>query len=402
MPGTVLHVLSQRPGRTGSGTTLDALVREAANAGWDQHVVVGVPRDESPSVGGLDPAKLHPLRFGEPPLDFAVPGMSDLMPYPSTRFSSMDETRVQRYRDSWREHLRSVIRMTQPTVIHSHHIWLVSALVKDVAPDVPVVTHCHGTGLRQAGLCPHLAPVVRRGCARNESFAVLHTDHAERVAEMVGVERARVHVVGAGFREDLFHAQGRQPATPPRVLYAGKLSRAKGFGPLLDAWERTASDHPGAELHIAGGGDGEESDRYRARLAALGPNVHHHGALTPEQLADLMRTCSVCVLPSYFEGLPLVLVEALACGCRVVATDLPGVRDAIAPHVGALLERVALPRLATVDTPMEDDLPRFVEALAAALDRALESPAVTADADRTSPFTWRSVFERIQPLWEGR
>ena len=174
MPGTVLHVLSQRPGRTGSGTTLDALVREAANAGWDQHVVVGVPRDESPSVGGLDPAKLHPLRFGEPPLDFAVPGMSDLMPYPSTRFSSMDETRVQRYRDSWREHLRSVIRMTQPTVIHSHHIWLVSALVKDVAPDVPVVTHCHGTGLRQAALCPHLAPVVRRGCARNESFASLH------------------------------------------------------------------------------------------------------------------------------------------------------------------------------------------------------------------------------------
>jgi glycosyltransferase involved in cell wall biosynthesis len=401
MPGTVLHILSQRPGRTGSGTTLDALVREAAAAGWDQHVVVGVPRDESPAVGGLDPSRVHPLRFGDPPLDFAVPGMSDVMPYPSTRFSSMDEDRVARYRDGWREHLRRVIETTRPAVIHSHHVWLVSALLKDVAPRVPVVTHGHGTGIRQAALCPHLVELVRRGCSRNESFAVLHADHARSVAQLLEIEPQRIHVVGAGYREDVFHARARTVDGPPRVIYAGKLSRAKGLGPLLDAWPRVESARAGAELHVAGGGDGEESDRFRDRLARMGPGVRHHGPLAPAALAELMRSCTVCVLPSYFEGLPLVLVEALACGCRLVATDLPGVRDAIAPHVGSLLETVPLPGLETVDTPLEAGIPGFVDALVAAVIRALDRPVRSTDAGRTAAFTWSAVFRRIEPLWES-
>jgi len=159
-------------------------------------------------------------------------------------------------------------------------------------------------------------------------------------------------------------------------------------------------DHPGAELHVAGGGDGAESDGYRARLFAMKPRVKHHGALPPEQLADLMRTCTACVLPSYFEGLPLVLVEALACGCRLVATDLPGVRDAIAPHVGPLLETVPLPPLESVDTPVESEVPRFVAALAGALSRALAHSVEPEVTSRTAAFTWRTVFGRIEPLWE--
>ena len=76
---------------TGSGVTLDALVREAAKAGWDQHVVCGVPADDgNPRVGDLDASRVHPLTFasavgaGDGVLPFPVPGMSDVMPYPST------------------------------------------------------------------------------------------------------------------------------------------------------------------------------------------------------------------------------------------------------------------------------------------------------------------------------
>ena len=46
-----------------------------------------------------------------------------------------------------------------------------------------------------------------------------------------------------------------------------------------------------------------------------------------------MRRCAVCVLPSFYEGVPLVLVEAAACGCRIVATALPGVIEQIAPYL---------------------------------------------------------------------
>ena len=72
------------------------MVRHARDAGWDQHVVVGTPADDAhPEVGGLAPDRIHPLRFaaeaeaGGRDVPFAVPGMSDVMPYPSTRFSAM-------------------------------------------------------------------------------------------------------------------------------------------------------------------------------------------------------------------------------------------------------------------------------------------------------------------------
>ena len=54
----------------------------------------------------------------------------------------------------------------------------------------------------------------------------------------------------------------------------------------------------------------------------LVPLVTMHGQLDQPALADLMRRCAVCVLPSFYEGVPLVLVEAAACGCRLVSTDL--------------------------------------------------------------------------------
>ena len=263
-PPRVLHLLSQRPALTGSGVTLDALVRQAAAAGWEQRVVVGVPAGEPvPEVGGLNP---EPVTFGAGELDFPVPGMSDVMPYRSTRFAAMDPAQLARYREVWRRHVAGAVERFAPDVIHSHHVWLLSALVKDVAPAVPVVTQCHATGFRQTELCPHLTAEVRSGCRRNERFVVLHTGHAERLAAVLEVPRERVHVVGAGYRDDLFHARGRLPLSPPRLLYVGKYSAAKGLPQLLDAFERLRRTRPGLVLEVAGSGGGAEADALRARM----------------------------------------------------------------------------------------------------------------------------------------
>jgi len=67
-------------------------------------------------------------------------------------------------------------------------------------------------------------------------------------------------------------------------------------------------------------------------------------------------------LPSFYEGLPLVLVEARACGCRLVATDLPGIRERLLPVLGDELALVELPRLTGVDKPVAADLPAFIRA----------------------------------------
>jgi len=397
----LLHVLSQRPLLTGSGVTLDALVRHSTAAGWEQHAVVGTPAGEpSPSVGDLGPERIHPLVFDTVRLQFPVPGMSDVMPYPSTRFGTMDRDQLHAYRHGWRSHLAEVIAETRPEVVHSHHVWILGALLKDVAPHTPVITHCHATGLRQMQLCPHLAGEVRRGCARNEYFVVLHRAHALELQSALGVTDERVEVVGAGYRDDVFCSSGRRQGVPPRLVYIGKYSSAKGLPQLLDAFEELRSAHPHLELHVAGSGAGAEADGLRARMSAMGPEVVLHGQLDQVRLARLLRTCAVCVLPSFYEGLPLVLVEAIACGCRLVATRLPGIEHELAPHLGDALMMVEPPRLVGVDSPDPAALPAFVRRLSRTISSAVKrGPMSDPDKAVLAPFTWGAVFRRIETVW---
>jgi glycosyltransferase involved in cell wall biosynthesis len=396
----VLHLLAQRPLLTGSGITLDAMVRQAKAAGWQQRVAVGVPGDDAhPRVGGLDPPNIHPLYFEQGDLDFPVPGMSDVMPYRSTRFSSMSEDQLHRYRSAWKRHIKSLVDTFKPGVIYAHHVWIMSSLIKEAAPNTPTVVRCHATGLRQMKLCPHLAEEVRTGCARCDAFVVLHKGHAEELTRMLGVPEDRIHVSGAGYRDELFHAEGRAEDSAKRLIYIGKYSAAKGLPWLIEAFERLKARHPDLELHVAGSGAGRESAAIEQRMQALSPGVRMHGQLEQAALANLMRQCSVCVLPSFYEGVPLVLVEALACGCRLVATELPGVMDQLVPHLGTALERVALPRLEGPDTPMKEDLPLFVDRLESAIEKALSRGPII-DPAALEPFTWRAVFRRVEKVWQ--
>ena len=399
MTRRILHILSQRPSHTGSGVTLDAIVRQAAAAGYEQHVIVGVPHDDPvPAVGNLPRECIHPLVFGTPPLDFALPGMSDVMPYPSSRFSALTDEQVNAYRRAWRAHVQAVVEQVQPELIHSHHLWMVSGMLRDVVPRTPIVTHCHGTGLRQLAQCPQFAGKVLSGCRRNDHFFALHRQQAEELARLLDNDHEHVSVIGAGYREGIFHAQEILREESPTLAYAGKLSLAKGVPQLLDAVEILREDMSDLHLRIAGAGTGEEADRIIERIEQLSANVTWHGQLSPEQLAELFRRCRVMVLPSFYEGLPLVLVEAIACGCRAVATDLPGIRQ-IADAIPGVVELVPLPKMQTIDQPVVGELPAFVSELCQALRRAVSQESLRLDATLTEPFTWGEVFSRIEHIW---
>lgn len=404
MKGPVLHLLSQRPGQTGSGVILDSLLRQAAGAGWEQCAAVGLPAGmATPAVGGLDPDRIRPLYFETQELPFPLPGMSDVMPYPSSRFSALNATQIDDYRRAWRKHLRELLAEFRPRLIHSHHVWLLSGLVKDLAPGLPVLTSCHATGLRQMALCPHLAEAVKRDCARNDHFLTLHAEHGHKLAAALRLPGTRITRMGGAYREDLFHARRREATSGDTLLFVGKFSRAKGLPQLLDACEILASERPALRLHVVGGGGGEESAALTARMRAMSPRVIIHGVLEQSDLAALMRKCSVCALPSFFEGLPLVLVEAAACGCRLVATNLPGIVSELKPVLGDGLHLVSTPALRRVDEPEAAGLPDFVASLSASLAAALEGGPLPETperlAERCRPFAWSTVFGRVESVW---
>jgi glycosyltransferase involved in cell wall biosynthesis len=350
-------------------------------------------------VADLAPARIHPLLFETDALPFALPGMSDVMPYRSRTFSSLSAQELEVYRRRWREHVTTVVDDFRPDIIHVHHIWILASMMKELFAQIPVVNHCHATGLRQASLCPELAAQVREGCRRNERFLVLHGEHGRALAGHLGVEAPRIRQVGAGYRSDLFHTQGRK-CEPHTLLYAGKYSAAKGLPQLLNVFEGLLTEHPSLRLHVAGAGAGAEADALRERMEAMGPSVILHGMLDQAALSDLMRRTRCFVLPSFYEGLPLVLVEAYACGNRLVTTALDGIKEQLAPHLGDALELVGPPAMCGPDTPRLDAIAEFEAALRAALKRSLGAPVLSAPKpDILHTFTWDAVFARVEAVW---
>ena len=142
---------------------------------------------------------------------------------------------------------------------------------------------------------------------------------------------------------------------PPVILGAGRLEARKGFADLIEAFAKAAEARP---LRLMIFGEGKERaglERLIARLG-IGDKVALPG--WTEDLFAHMAKASLFVLPSTYEGLPGVLIQALACGCPVVSTDCPtGPREILeGGRFGPLV-------------PMHD-----VDALAKAMLETLEAP----------------------------
>ena len=121
------------------------------------------------------------------------------------------------------------------------------------------------------------------------------------------------------------------PATAPLLVSSGRLVEQKEHATAVTA----LAEMPGAHLAIAGDGPLRAVLLAQARALGLGDRVHLVGDLGRDQLASLFATSDVYVFPSIWESFGLAVVEAAMLGLPVVATDLPVLREVLAP-VGGL------------------------------------------------------------------
>jgi glycosyltransferase involved in cell wall biosynthesis len=126
--------------------------------------------------------------------------------------------------------------------------------------------------------------------------------------------------------DHVFFAPAAEPASPQlfRVCYAGRVELAKGVVYLLHAWKRLALPH--AELLLIGEIRPEMKPLLNGYADAT---VRLPGFVAPEELAEIYRQSSVFAFPSVNEGLALVMLEAMASGIAVIATDKSGGEDCI-------------------------------------------------------------------------
>jgi glycosyltransferase involved in cell wall biosynthesis len=401
----ILHVLSQRPDSTGSGIYLQAMLREGAKLGYENFLLAGLPSGETLYLADLKPERCHFTRFHGEDLPFEIVGMSDVMPYPSKRWRDLSASEVGSYERVFSAKLASLVQDIQPDLIHSHHLWILTALTRRIFPELPVVATCHGSDLRQFHFCEHLRDRVEGDCRKLQRIMALSRAQKSDILRLFGAPEEMVEVVGAGYNQTIFYPEAKPSPTPVDIVYVGKLSRAKGVPWLLQALARLP--HQPWLLHLVGGGTGEEKEEVLALARTLGTRVVVHGPLHQEDMAAILRKAHLAVLPSFFEGLPLVVLEALAAGCRVVATALPGVVELLEGCHSEAVSLVLRPRLKSQDQPYKEDEEVFVRELAKALDSQIQAAqyqpdlALTEASQGLDYYSWPAVFARVGGVYQA-
>ena len=408
----ILNVTAQKPDSTGSGVYLAEMVRCQVAAGHETAVICGLGLHDDPALpaGTL----VRAVRFETAEVPFSVCGMSDEMPYRSTRYRDLTPEMARVFADAFSRAVDEVDASFKPDVVICHHLYLATAIVRERLPHRRVGAVCHSTDLRQMGKHDLERGRIVAAVRGLDAVLALHDGQKREIVDVYGVDPQRVHVVGTGFNDRVFcreeggvgvdagpgldagygpDAGPGAPARPFELVYAGKIWAKKGVPNLIGALDAVDAGERGLVLRLAGGhSDPQEYERIRAQARGCRFPVEFLGKLPQPDLARAYRRADVFVLPSFFEGLPLVVVEALACGCKVVMTDLPVIRpwlDANAP--GAAIAYVEPPRMRQVDEPRPEDLPAFEQRLAAALERSLRAARHSCDLGRLS---WENVTQR--------
>ena len=394
----ILTISAQKPDSTGSGVYLAQTARRFFEAGHDVAVVCGAAPEDDPAASLGPGIAVFPVRFETEELPFRICGMSDVMPYPATRYRDLTPDQAGRFKRAFARAIAEMDERFRPDLIICHHLYLATAVARETLPHRRVCAVCHSTDLRQYAQHGLERPYIAQQVRALDGILALHKAQAAEIEELFDVPAERVSVVGTGYDADVFNVgEGRLPRAAEggaHLLYVGKIGFAKGVESLLRAADLLAADGVAFSLDLVGGHSDEgEYRRIADRASRCAVSPRFLGKVPTERLVEAYRASDVFVLPSFFEGLPLVIAEALACGCKVVATDLPGIREFYGRFLpDAPIVYVAPPVMEDVDKPHADELPAFERRLANAIERAIALPPHACDA---SGLSWGRLAERM-------
>ncbi|MDQ3765381.1 MAG: glycosyltransferase family 4 protein [Actinomycetota bacterium] len=267
---------------------------------------------------------------------------------------------------------------------HWHRVPLIVTVHMSVRNSLPVTSQTPRTALLKA-----LGGPIERAVLRRAAAVITLTPRAARLLAADGVPVGRTHVVPSGFSPTEFAGAPIDPLPDlprPRVLFVGRLAPQKRPLDLPEIVERLP---PQARLIVVG--DGPQRDALKARIARSSARDRTHlvGFVPHHRVPAFLACADVLVLPSAYEELGSVLVEAMAAGLPVVATRVGGIPDLVQHEVTGLL------------APVGD-----VTALAAAVTRLLDDRelaarlAAAARRHVLGHYCWPVLAQRVRQLYD--
>ena len=245
--------------------------------------------------------------------------------------------------------------------------------------NVPVIVGARGSDLlRIAGRLTRQR--ISQSLSRADAVLTVSAE-LSRAAIALGAHQDRIYTIANGCDTSVFQPADRSTARArlglPKqgqiILYVGHLIITKGLRELVEAFSEIARRNPSVRLVCIGEGALGAELALRATTTELAGRLLLPGAATPTQVAQWMASCDVLCLPSYSEGCPNAVLEALCCGRPVVASAVGAIPDLVSTESG---------RLAPA---------RNAAALRSALEQALALPWEPESIARHSQRSWDDV-----------
>jgi glycosyltransferase involved in cell wall biosynthesis len=256
---------------------------------------------------------------------------------------------------------------------------------------IPYVVKVHGSDLNvQAGYA--LRRMQIRSALRGAGAVVAVSRALADKAIALGALAAGVHVLYNGVDGSLFSPGSRSEARArlglsadaPLLLYVGNLKSSKGCLDLLEAFPALLAARPQARLVYVGAGPCQRDLSERAAALGCADRVSLAGAVAHNALGDWFRAADLLCLPSHNEGVPNVVLEAMACGTPVVASKVGGIPEVVPHYAGILVPPHAREALAT--------------ALIEASGRHWDIPRIAAHA---AGFRWEDNIGQLEHILQA-
>ena len=224
--------------------------------------------------------------------------------------------------------LRAFLREQDAEILFVLAISTYAPMALAAARWLPVVVSLQG-GEPDGRFAAH-PRVFRSLLGRAAAVTACATSLLRQARELAPAAAPRLSVVPNGVDVARFTSGASHRHPRPYLLAAGRFTRQKGFDVLLEAAARMQAVRTAqVDVLIAGDGGEEEPLRQLVQRHGLATSVCFLGAVDADRMAALYRGALAVVVPSRWEGLPLVCLEAMASGRPVVASDVDGIPDAV-------------------------------------------------------------------------
>lgn len=199
---------------------------------------------------------------------------------------------------------------------------------------------------------------------------------------------SKIHVIPNGVDfEDILNIQPHKSIKYPSILYVGGLTKIKGIDILLNAVPVIIKKIPNLCIYIAGSGPEEDNLKKLVKELSIEKNVKFLGFISEEEKFSYYKSVDVCVFPSKYEPFGIVLLEAMACGKPVVASNIDGIPFVVEDGKTGLLFECG---------NVEDLAEKVITLLE---NKELREKMGKEGRERAKEFTWDKIAEQTVDLY---